>query len=85
MQDVTPCPNCQGRTLYASREMSAWSGQHGPNDLDGLGGFFKPARLTIVVCRDCGQMRFFASPQARAKLKESKKWRPLTPSDRGGF
>jgi hypothetical protein len=85
MQDLTPCPNCLGRTLYASRELSAWSGQHGPNYLEGLGALFRPARLTVVVCRDCGLMRFFAGPKARAKLKESSKWRPVTPSDRGGY
>jgi hypothetical protein len=85
MQDVTPCPNCHGTTLYASREMSAGTGQHGPNHLDGLGSFWRSARLTIVVCRDCGLMRSFAGPQATAKLKESRKWHPVTPSDRGGF
>jgi hypothetical protein len=85
MQDVTPCPNCHGTTLYASREMSAGTGQHGPDHLAGLGSFWRSARLTIVVCRDCGLMRSFASPQATAKLKESRKWHPVTPSDRGGF
>jgi hypothetical protein len=85
MQDVTPCPNCHGTTLYASREMTSRTGQHGPNYLTGLGSFLKAARLTIVVCRDCGLMRFFASPQATAKLKESSKWRAVSPSDRGGL
>jgi predicted nucleic-acid-binding Zn-ribbon protein len=85
MQDVTPCPNCQGRTLYASREMSSWTGQHGPDYLGGLGSFLRAARFTVVVCRDCGHMRYFASPKATAKLKESKKWRAVTPSDRGGL
>ncbi len=85
MQDVTPCPNCQGRTLYASRELSSWTGQHGPDYLSGLGSFFKAARFVVVVCRDCGLMRYFASPKATAKLKESKKWRPVYPSDRGGL
>lgn len=85
MQDLTPCPNCQGRTLYAGRETSSWTGQHGPDFLNGLGSFLKAARLTVVVCRDCGLMRFFASPKATAKLKESSKWRAVTPSDRGGL
>ena len=85
MKDVTPCPNCQGTTLYASREQASHTGQHGPNYLAGLGSFWRSARLTVVVCRDCGLMRFFASSQATAKLKESGKWRPVTPSDRGGF
>lgn len=85
LPDAAPCPNCQGRTLYASRELASSTGQHGPSYLDGLGSFWKSARLTIVVCRDCGLMRFFASSQARAKLKESPKWRAISPSDRGGL
>jgi predicted nucleic-acid-binding Zn-ribbon protein len=85
MQDVTPCPNCHGTTLYASREISAGGG-HAPNYLPGLGSsFLTSARFTLVVCRDCGLTRFFASPQATAKLKESRKWHAVTPSDRGGF
>ncbi len=85
MQDVTPCPNCHGTTLYESGELSAHTGQHGENLLPGLGSFCRFARFTIVVCRDCGLMRFFASRQATAKLKESRKWRPVTPTDRGGL
>ena len=85
MQDVTPCPNCQGRTLCAGPETGSGAGQHGPDYLNGLGGIFKAARLTVVVCRDCGLMRFFAGPKATAKLKESTKWRAVTPSDRGGL
>jgi predicted nucleic-acid-binding Zn-ribbon protein len=37
----------------------------------------RSARFTLVVCRDCGLTRFFASPEARAKLKESSKWKSI--------
>jgi len=39
-----------------------------------VGGFLAAAKFVLVVCRDCGLTRFFASPAARAKLSEAKKW-----------
>ncbi len=42
--------------------------------LPGLGGFFSPATFIVVVCSDCGLTRFYAPPEARAKLEGSKKW-----------
>lgn len=71
-----PCPNCGSNTLYRGPETSAGGG-HAPNYLAGLGGFLRAARFTLVVCRDCGLTRFFAGPEARAKLKESGKWKAL--------
>jgi predicted nucleic-acid-binding Zn-ribbon protein len=84
MDHLTPCPNCRGNTLYESEPVSSGGG-HAPNYLPGLGRFVVSARFVVVVCRDCGLTRFFASPAARAKLKESRKWRSVSPSDRGGF
>ena len=84
-QDVTPCPNCGSRTLYERAKIDA-SGGHGSDLLPGLSQhWYSSVKITVVVCRDCGLTRFFASPEARAKLKESRKWQPLTPSDRGGY
>ncbi len=82
--DVTPCPNCGGRTLYEGPEVSSGGG-HAPNYLPGLGRFIAAAKFRLVVCRDCGLARFFASAEAREKLKDSNKWQSITPSDRGGF
>jgi DNA-directed RNA polymerase subunit RPC12/RpoP len=73
---VGPCPNCGGRTLYKGPETSA-GGHHAPNYLPGLGSFWRTARFTLVVCRDCGLTRFFVSPEARAKLKESTRWKSI--------
>jgi len=73
---VAPCPNCGGRTLYRGPETNSGGG-HAPHFLPGLGGVFRVAKFTLVVCRDCGLTRFFAAPEARAKLKESSKWKPV--------
>lgn len=84
MEELTPCPSCRGNTLYESKPISAGGG-HAPNYLPGLGRFVISARFVLVVCRDCGLTRFFASPDARKKLKESRHWKPVSPSDRGGY
>ena len=67
------------RWEYASTAGPATSsgGGHAPNYLPGLGTFLRAAKFTLVVCRDCGLTRFFASPEARAKLKESGKWKSI--------
>lgn len=76
MEHLSPCPNCGSRTLYKSEEVSAGGG-HAPNYLPGLGSIWLAERFYLVVCRDCGLTRFFARPEARTKLSESKKWKPL--------
>ena len=45
MNDVSPCPNCGGRTLYRGPETSAGGG-HAPNYLPGLGTFL-PGRRPV--------------------------------------
>lgn len=84
MEPLAPCPNCGGNTLYQGPETSSGGG-YAPLYLPGLGGFFRTARFVVVVCRDCGLTRFFADKAARERLKESRKWKPVTPSDRGGL
>ena len=76
MENVAPCPNCGSRTLYRGPATSSGGG-HAPNYLSGLGHFVFSARFVLVVCRDCGLARFFAQPEARAKLKESEKWKAI--------
>lgn len=70
---ISPCPNCDGRNLYRSNEISAGGG-HAPDYLAGLGRFWGAEKLNVVVCRDCGLMRFFARESATAKLEESSRW-----------
>jgi predicted nucleic-acid-binding Zn-ribbon protein len=76
MDRTTPCPHCGGNTLYRSREVRA-AGSDGLDLLPGLGKLFSGAKFVLVVCRDCGLTRFFAQPEARSRLKESKKWTPV--------
>jgi predicted nucleic-acid-binding Zn-ribbon protein len=77
MDAVASCPNCRGGNLFRSQEISAGGG-YAPNYLPGLGGFFGAEKFVVVVCRDCGLTRFFARPQARAKLPEAKKWKRIS-------
>ena len=76
MNGVSLCPNCGGSSQYRGPEAGSGGG-HAPNYLPGLGSFWRSARFSLVVCRDCGLTRFFASPEARQKLKESSRWKPL--------
>jgi hypothetical protein len=73
MDTLAPCPNGKGGNLFRSSEISAGGG-YAPNYLPGLGGFFGAEKFVVVVCRDCGLSRFFARPQARARLSEAKTW-----------
>jgi len=74
MDHLVPCPGCGGTTVYQSKEVD--SGRpSGPDFLPGLGRFFRSAKFVLAVCRDCGLTRFYAQPDARAELRESKKWK----------
>ncbi len=74
MDHLVPCPGCGGRTVYRSEDVDAGGG-HGADLLPGLGKFVTSAKFVVVVCRDCGLTRLYAQPEARAKLKDSKKWK----------
>ena len=69
------CPECGGAT-YCQTSFNAVGG-HGPYFLPGLGGFLRMARFKIVVCGDCGLMRFYAEPDAVAKLPRARQWERL--------
>ena len=73
MTSSPTCPECGKNTLYRSANVSAGGG-HAPNLLPGLGSFWTAASFQLVVCKDCGLTRFFASKEARGKLSESSKW-----------
>ena len=77
MKPISPqCPNCGGESLYRSEPVSS-GGAYGPFLLPGLGGFLRYAQLIIVVCADCGLIRFFADPEAAGKLPQSDSWKRL--------
>jgi predicted nucleic-acid-binding Zn-ribbon protein len=73
---ITACPNCSDRELYQAKVPSAAS-DSSHNLLPGLGRWFASATFTVVVCRGCGLTRFFAAPEATAKLTKSKQWKAL--------
>lgn len=74
MADTSRCPECDGSRVYRQGGISAGGG-YAPNYLSGLGSFFSAAKFTIAVCADCGLTRWYASPEARAKLPHSDAWR----------
>lgn len=76
MENLSPCPNCGSRRLYKSPEVNSGGGSS-PNYLPGLGSFWASGQFNLIVCRDCGLTRFFASTKARTKLSESDQWKPL--------
>jgi hypothetical protein len=77
MKSISPkCPNCGGENLYLSEPVSSGTG-YAPNYLPGLGGFLSYAQFSVVACADCGLARFFADPEAAAKLGRSDRWRKL--------
>lgn len=73
---IKPCPNCDDRELYQTTVPSAAS-DGSQKFLPGLGRWFAAATFTVVVCRNCGLTRFFAAPEATAKLPKSKQWRAI--------
>jgi predicted nucleic-acid-binding Zn-ribbon protein len=76
MENLSPCPNCGSRSIYRSEEVEATS-THGPNILPWLGRLFHRARMSLLLCRDCGLVRVFADAEARTKVSQSEHWKPL--------
>lgn len=74
MDKQNQCPECGGNRIHSHGGISAGGG-YAPNYLPGLGSFFSSGKFTVRVCADCGLTRFYASPEARAKLRDSKDWR----------
>ncbi len=70
---ISRCPNCEGRRLYKSKEVSAGGG-YAPNYLPGLGGAFSAEKFEIILCADCGLSRFFARRKATEKVADSSNW-----------
>ena len=62
------CPECGSADLFSTPDVPAGGG-YAPLTLPGLGGFFSAARMTVLVCRDCGFIRYYASPEACGKTR----------------
>jgi predicted nucleic-acid-binding Zn-ribbon protein len=65
---ISKCPNCGGSNQYARAQVPA-NGAFGPHLLPKL----RPGRFYIVICKDCGLTRFFASRVDTQSL--SNKWK----------
>jgi predicted nucleic-acid-binding Zn-ribbon protein len=76
MTNDSTCPECGRSNLYLSKEVSSGGG-YAPNYLPGLGSFLSSAKFRVIVCKDCGLTRFFASKKALDKLPESSQWNKL--------
>jgi predicted nucleic-acid-binding Zn-ribbon protein len=74
VMNVSPCPGCGGSDLYRTVRPVAAGGGHAPNYLPGLGPWWRSERFVLVLCKSCGLTRFFARPEATAKVSESEKW-----------
>jgi hypothetical protein len=69
-----PCPECESRDVFKTKGQVSAGGGEGPPLLTGLGPWYAPAKMMVVVCRSCGLIRAYASEEARKKLGESSKW-----------
>jgi len=79
MKPARTCPNCDGTNLYVSNHKVSSGGGHAPNYLPGLNtgfGMFS-SRLRVVVCIDCGLVRFFTDSDVTSRILESKHWQRL--------
>lgn len=75
MSQIKPCPECGSKNQYAYKKEIEPTEGIGSTLLPRLNkNWLSPAKYLPVVCADCGNMRFFASQEARDKLKESKYW-----------
>jgi hypothetical protein len=67
------CPECGAMALY--RLTDPIGGLFNP--LPGLGDFLQYAEMRVVVCSECGLIRFYSSKEARKKLPKSERWRKI--------
>lgn len=77
MHHVSSCPNCGGGNLYRTVKPVSAGGGYAPNYLPGLGAWYAAEKFDIVVCRDCGLTRWFASEKARRALQDSSRWQRI--------
>ncbi len=70
------CPECGSKELYTRGDVGLRSG-YGPDLLPELGTFFLGPKASVVICQDCGLIRFYADEKARSKLPGGNRWRKL--------
>ena len=72
-----PCPECGGNDLWMT--LTNARGWRGPDLLPGLGGLLRPTPMHVVLCRECGLVRFFATQSAMDRVRSSKEWGTVPP------
>lgn len=76
---MKPCAVCGSNEIYEYEEyFTDPASVGGATLLPGLGGMLWAAKMRPSVCETCGHVQFFASEEARRKLKESKHWKPVS-------
>lgn len=76
---MKPCPVCGSDAIYQYKSFFPSPGSAGGETLlPGLGGLLSGTGIRPAVCADCGHIRLFADEAARAKLRTSKHWSPVT-------
>jgi hypothetical protein len=70
------CPECGSGNQYFRPNVDVSSG-YGPNLLPGTAGLFRSPKMHVVVCKDCGFMRFFAMEGTLEHIDERSGWEKL--------
>ena len=70
---IDHCTLCESRALY--HRTTGANGGYGPRLLNGLGSLFRPAKMEVYMCSDCGHTLFFADEEARQAVKERFAWK----------
>jgi hypothetical protein len=73
MKPARTCPNCDGTNLYVSSHKVG-------SYLPGLNKLGARSRVRVVVCIDCGLMRYFTDSDVTSQIPESKDWLRLVVS-----
>ena len=73
---VDRCTACESKAVYHCT--AGANGAYGPALLRGLGRLFRPAKMEVYMCTDCGHMQFFADAEARKAVKERFAWKRVT-------
>ena len=72
---MKPCPDCDSSNVFRFASTVSSQGGYGPDLLPKLHpSFFTTAKMTPVVCGDCGLLRLYAEKEALAKLSASSEW-----------
>jgi predicted nucleic-acid-binding Zn-ribbon protein len=70
------CPECGSTNQHFRGNVDAMGG-YGPNLLPGAGGFLRLPKMHVVVCGDCGLIRFFASEKTLERITSDRGWERL--------